>query len=68
MTQGTVKFYNADKWFGFIIYEGDQGEQQVFFHISKCAEWYTPNQGDQVSFSMGAGRDGRPAAEQIQPL
>ena len=65
MTSGTIKFYNADKWFGFIIYEG---EQQMFFHISKCAEGYIPNQWDQVNFTIGTGRDGRPVAEQVVPV
>jgi CspA family cold shock protein len=65
MSQGSIKFYNADKWFGFITYDG---EQQIFFHISRCTEGYTPNQWDEVTFKIGAGKDGRPAAEEIQPL
>ncbi len=56
--QGTVKFYNDQKGFGFITY--DEGD--VFFHIKQCDEGYLPQQDDVVSFDIEAGRDGRPSA------
>lgn len=63
---GNVKFYNADKGFGFIT--PVDGGQDVFFHITKCAETYElPAEGDEVTFDLGEGRDGRPAAENVQP-
>lgn len=61
--QGTVKFYNDDKGFGFISYESGE----LFFHIRQCEEGYQPQQDDVVSFEMGEGRDGRPCAINVAP-
>lgn len=61
--QGTVKFYNADKWFGFIVPE--DGSEDLFFHITQCAEGYEPNENDIVTFVVGEGRDGRAAAQEV---
>lgn len=61
---GTVKFYNADKGFGFIVPQ--DGAKDMFFHVSECSpEGWIPAEGDQVNFTEGAGRDGRPAAKAI---
>jgi cold shock protein len=63
---GHVKFFNSDKGFGFIV--PADGSPEVFFHITECVEEYQaqiPAEGDNVSFEMGAGRDGRPAAKQV---
>ncbi len=58
MQQGTIKFYNDQKGFGFITYaDGD-----IFFHIKQCEEGYLPEQDDAVSFEVVDGRDGRPSA------
>lgn len=58
MQQGTIKFYNDQKGFGFITYaEGD-----VFFSIKQCEIGYLPEQDDAVSFEVIVGRDGRPSA------
>lgn len=63
--QGTVKFYNDQKGFGFIMPE--DGSQDIFFHITQCAESYElPQEGDSVMFDLGEGRDGRPAATNVQ--
>ncbi len=61
--QGTVKFYNADKWFGFIVPE--DGSEDLFFHITQCSEGYEPNENDIVTFVVGEGRDGRAAAQEV---
>jgi CspA family cold shock protein len=58
MQQGTIKFYNDQKGFGFITYpDGD-----IFFHIKQCEEGYLPEQDDAVAFEVVDGRDGRPSA------
>jgi CspA family cold shock protein len=54
---GTVKFFNAEKGYGFISRE--QGED-VFVHYSSIqGEGYrTLEQGQQVEFDVGPGRKG----------
>ncbi len=57
MAQGTVKFFNAEKGYGFISRsEGDD----VFVHFSNIVgEGYkTLNEGDRVEFDVGRGKKG----------
>ncbi len=63
--QGTVKFFKADKGFGFIVCE--EAGNDVFFHVTNCAEGYMPQEGDVINFELGQGRDGRTAAKDIVP-
>lgn len=63
---GHVKFFNNEKGFGFIV--PADGSPEVFFHVTECTEDYqmqVPAEGDQVTFVMGEGRDGRPAAKEV---
>lgn len=58
--QGSIKFYNDQKGFGFIVTENGE---DLFFHISQADEAYEmPAEGDVVSYELGEGRDGRPVA------
>lgn len=63
--QGTIKFFNTEKWFGFIV--PADGSQDMFFHVSQCVEGWDPMEGENVTFEVGSGRDGRPAAWNVQP-
>ena len=57
MTNGTVKFFNAEKGYGFISREdGDD----VFVHFSQIeGEGYkTLQEGQRVEFEIGPGRKG----------
>ena len=63
--QGIIKFYNGEKWFGFITPE--DGTADVFFHITQVVEGYEPQDGDAVTFEIANGRDGRPAAANVAP-
>jgi len=60
MANGTVKFFNAEKGFGFISRtEGDD----VFVHFSniKGGGYKTLEEGQQVTFDVAPGRKGEEA-------
>jgi CspA family cold shock protein len=63
---GTVKFFNADKGFGFISRE--QGDD-VFVHFSSIqAQGYKSlDEGQQVEFDVVPGRKGE-EAQNVRPI
>ena len=67
MAEGPVKWFNADKGYGFIA--PDDGSADVFVHFSAIqADGYRSLQENQrVEFSVGQGTRG-PQAEQVRPL
>ena len=66
MTNGTVKWFNAAKGFGFI--EPEEGGKDAFVHISALERAGIPtlDDGQKVSYELVAGRDGKEAAEDVQ--
>jgi CspA family cold shock protein len=66
MANGTVKWFNATKGFGFIEPEG--GRKDVFVHISAVERAGLTGLKDnqKVTFDIVSGRDGREAAENLQ--
>jgi len=60
--QGTVKFFNAMKGFGFI--SRDDGQPDAFVHISAVerAGMASLNEGDRVEFELEVDRRGKTAA------
>jgi cold shock protein len=67
MATGTVKFFNAQKGYGFIVQ--DAGGPDVFVHISAVerAGMRTLNEGQKVSFDIEADRrSGKSAATNLQ--
>lgn len=64
MKEGTVKWFNASKGFGFI--EDDEGAD-VFVHYSaiKSEGFKTLDEGARVSFEVTDGPKG-PAAENVE--
>ncbi|MFD1197779.1 cold-shock protein [Brucella gallinifaecis] len=69
MANGTVKFFNSTKGFGFI--QPDDGGVDVFVHISAVERsgLSTLNEGQKVSFDVVADRrSGKNAAENLQAL
>lgn len=65
MANGTVKWFNADKGFGFIAPEA--GGQDVFVHISAVerAGINRLNDGQAVTYDLEKGRDGRASATNL---
>ncbi|WP_111733524.1 cold-shock protein [Roseovarius amoyensis] len=65
MANGTVKWFNATKGFGFIAPES--GGRDVFVHISAVERAGLTGLADnqKVTFDVEAGRDGREAATNI---
>ena len=67
MTNGTVKFYNSQKGFGFI--QPDDGGKDVFVHISAVerAGLRELNEGQKVAFEIVADkRTGRSSAGNLK--
>ncbi len=67
MPNGTVKWFNAQKGFGFIA--PDDGAQDVFVHISAVeqAGLRGLNEGQKISFEV-TNQKGKPAAANLKPL
>lgn len=63
MNKGIVKFFNANKGFGFIVQ--DQGKD-IFFHCSEV-KGDNPVDGDKVTYEVGESRQG-PCAINVQVL
>ena len=66
---GTVKFFNAQKGFGFIVQDG--GGPDVFVHISAVerAGMSNLNEGQKLSFDIEADRkNGKSAAANLQTV
>ena len=61
MTEGTVKFYNRMKRFGFI--HGEDGND-YFVHETGLKPGVSLNEGDKVTFTIVQGDKG-PKAEEV---
>ena len=69
MSTGTVKWFNAQKGYGFI--QPDDGGKDVFVHISAVerAGLYTLNAGQKVSFDVvKSPKNGKEAADNLRAL
>ncbi len=66
MANGTVKWFNATKGYGFI--QPESGKRDVFLHISAVERSGLTGLADnqKVTYELQAGRDGRESAVNIQ--
>jgi cold shock protein len=67
MSEGTVKWFNADKGYGFITPEG--GGEDLFVHFSaiQSSGYKTLEDGQRVRFEVTQGQKG-PQANNVEPL
>ncbi|MFE9576679.1 cold-shock protein [Nocardia sp. NPDC006044] len=63
MTQGVVKWFNAEKGFGFIAQDG--GGPDVFVHYSALSGsgFKSLDEGQRVEFEVGQGQKGPQATD-----
>ncbi|MDQ6851237.1 MAG: cold-shock protein [Actinomycetota bacterium] len=67
MTQGTVKWFNSEKGFGFIT--PDEGGKDVFVHYSAIASdgYRSLDENQRVEFNVEAGPKG-PQASNVRGI
>ena len=65
MPQGTVKWFNSAKGFGFI--QPDDGSKDAFVHISAVERAGLPEitEGQRLTYELQPGRNGRMSAENL---
>jgi CspA family cold shock protein len=66
MSEGTVKWFNEQKGFGFIEKDGG-GDLFVHYSAIRASGFKTLAEGQRVSFDVAQGQKG-PAAENVQPV
>jgi CspA family cold shock protein len=69
MSQGTVKWFNSQKGFGFI--QPDDGGKDVFVHISAVERAGMSNlhEGQKISYEVVADRrTGKSSADQLRAV
>ncbi len=66
MPTGTVKWFNAQKGFGFI--QPTDGSKDVFVHVSAVerAGLSSLNEGQKVSYELEQGQQGKTSAVNLQ--
>ena len=66
MANGTVKWFNSQKGYGFIA--SSDGSKDIFVHISAVqrAGLQTLNEGQRVQYDPTPGRDGKTSAENLK--
>ncbi len=65
MPQGTVKWYNPAKRFGFI--EPEEGDTDIFVHVTavEAAGLSSLHEGQKIQYELATGEDGRSSATEL---
>lgn len=66
MSQGTVKWYNSQKGYGFIM--PNDGSKDVFVHVSDVerAGLGSLNEGQKLNYELQRGQQGKLSAVNLQ--
>ena len=66
MNTGTVKWFNADKGYGFI--SPDDGSKDAFVHISAVERAGLPGlkEGQRITYELLRGKNGKTAAANLR--
>ena len=66
MQTGTVKWFNAQKGFGFI--QPDNGGPDAFVHVSAVerAGFDGLREGERIQYELERGKNGKSAAEELK--
>ena len=67
MAQGTVKWFNAEKGFGFIAQDGGGADVFVHFSAIQTQGYKSLDENQRVEFEVTQGPKG-PQAENVRPL
>ncbi|GAA4901882.1 cold-shock DNA-binding protein family [Stackebrandtia albiflava] len=67
MANGTVKWFNAEKGYGFIEQGGNQPDVFVHFSAIQSQGFRELSEGQAVEFEVGQGNKG-PQAENVRPV
>ncbi len=59
MYQGTVKFFNESKGFGFVV--DNSSQEEIFVHVTGLID--NIREGDQVTFNTERGKKGMNAVD-----
>jgi cold shock protein len=67
MAEGKVKWFNADKGYGFIEREGGD---DLFVHFSEIQSegFKSLDEGQSVSFEESTGQNGKPQATNVRAI
>jgi cold shock protein len=67
MTQGTVKWFNAEKGYGFITPDGGGADLFAHFSAIQSSGYRSLEENQKVEFDVVQGQKG-PQADNIRPL
>ncbi len=66
MSNGTIKWFNSTKGYGFI--QPEDGSKDVFVHISDVERSGigTPQEGDKIEYDLQRGQQGKMSATNLK--